>query len=60
MRADKACRVYFKGIKYETSTFDKYMLIKDIEVMKMHELMKKVLEVDPTAFMASIYEREDL
>lgn len=60
LRADKACRVYFKGIKYETSTFDKYMLIKDIEVMKMHELMKKVLEVDPTAFMASIYEREDL
>lgn len=60
IRCDKDCRVYFKGFTYDTGTFDKYIIIKNMEVASMHAIMKKVLNVDPTAFMASIQDREEL
>lgn len=61
VRTKKECRPLLKGMKYETSTFDKYLHIKNVEVAKMHALMKEILEVDPAAFMASIHDnREEL
>lgn len=60
IRCDKDCRVYLKGLTYETGTFDKYMIVKNMEVAAMHAIMKKILNVDPTAFMASIQNREEL
>ena len=37
----------------------KYLHIKKIEVAKMHAIMQEILKVDPTAFMASIYDNRE-
>ena len=60
VRCDGDCRPYFKGLNVETGTFDKYMIVKNMEVASMHALMKQICKVDPTAFMASIQNREEL
>ena len=59
LRCDQSLRPLLKGLSYKTSTFDKYIHIKHIEVSKMHELMHEILKQDPTAFMASIDQYEE-
>ena len=56
VRCDKNARHLLSGVSYECSTFDKYLHIHNMEVAKMHELMKEILAIDPKAFMASIHD----
>ncbi|MEG1475023.1 MAG: homoserine dehydrogenase [Longicatena sp.] len=51
-----------QACSYETKSFQgtTYIHIKDVEVYHMHQYMKEINKVDPTAFMASIHVREDL
>ncbi len=59
LRCDKSARHLLNGISYESSTFDKYLHINNMEVAKMHELMQQILAIDPKAFMASIHNEEE-
>lgn len=59
LRCDKKARHLLEGISYESSTFDKYLHINNMEVAKMHELMQQILAIDPKAFMASIHNEEE-
>lgn len=59
LRCSKDCRRLLENVSYEKSTFDKYLHIKKIEVAKMHAIMQEILKLDPTAFMASIYDNRE-
>ena len=59
LRCSKECRHLLSNVSYETSTFTNYLHIKKIEVAKMHVIMQEILKVDPTAFMASIYDNRE-
>lgn len=61
VRCDKSLRPMLHHLSYDSSTFDKYLHVKNVEVAHMHELMKEILKHDATAFMASIHDhREEL
>ncbi len=56
VRSEIDCSPLFKG--FESELRGDYLLIHDIPVGQMHQLMKKVLKRDESAFMASLPTKE--
>ncbi len=57
LRCNPSLQSLFKELEYEPIAHS-YFHIKHVEATKMHAILKEILECDPTAFMASIYEEE--
>lgn len=62
LRAAPQARDCLKECSYEVKRYEgtEYLHIKDVEVYHMHRYMEEIIKIDENAFMASIYEREDL
>lgn len=61
LRAKPDTYHFLENCEYEEHTFEgiAYVHIKGVEVYHMHQYMKRIMEADPFAFMASIYGGEE-
>ena len=61
VRAKPEAYVFLKDCEFEEHMFEgcAYVHIKGVEVYHMHQYMKEIMNVDPFAFMASIYGGEE-
>lgn len=62
VRASKETHAILQTCTYDIDTFEhcEYLHIKNIPVTDMHNYMKEIVRIDDKAFMASIYDKEDI
>lgn len=62
LRVKKEAREILKSCTYDIKSYKgtEYLHVTNVEVYHMHKYMKEIMSIDKKAFMASIYDREDI